>query len=44
MINFSYPPDKELSGKKIIVTGKVTNFNGVPSMAVENEDDIEILE
>lgn len=44
MINFSYPPDKELQGKKIIVKGKVTNFNGVASMAVENEDDIEILE
>ena len=44
MINFSYPPDKVLEGKKIIVTGKVTNFNGVPSMAIENEDDIEIVD
>ena len=44
MINFSYPPAKELSGKKILVTGKATNFNGVPSMAVENENDIEILD
>ncbi len=44
MINFSYQPDKELEGKKIIVTGKVTNFNGVPSVAIENENDIEIVE
>ena len=44
MINFSYQPNKELEGKKIIVTGKVTNFNGVPSMAIENEDDIEIVD
>ena len=44
MINFSYPPDKDLEGKKIIVTGKVTNFNGVPSIAIDNEDDIEVVE
>ena len=44
MINFSYPPDKFLEGKKIIVKGVVTNFNGTPSIAVEDEDDIEILE
>lgn len=43
MINFSYPPDKVLEGKKIIVTGKVTNFNGVPSMAIENENDVEVV-
>lgn len=43
IINFSYPPEKDLEGKKIIVRGKVTNFNGVPSMAIENEDDIEVL-
>jgi endonuclease G len=43
MTNFSYPPDKDLEGKKIIVTGKTTNFNGVPSMAIENEDDIEVV-
>ncbi len=43
MINFSYPPKKNLEGKKVIVTGKVTNFNGVPSMAIENENDIEVL-
>jgi len=43
MINFSFPPDIDLEGKKIIVTGKVTNFNGVPSVAIENENDIEML-
>ncbi|HLO56447.1 MAG TPA: hypothetical protein VK169_19275 [Saprospiraceae bacterium] len=44
MINFSYPPDKDIEGKKIIVTGKGTNFNGAPAMAIDNENDIEIVE
>ena len=44
MINFSYQPDKDLEGKKIIVKGKVTNFNGVPSIAIDNENDIEIVD
>lgn len=33
----------ELHDKTKFVKGKVTNFNGVPSIAIENEDDIEIL-
>ena len=36
-------PDKDLEEKKIIVTGKVTNFNGVASMDIENENDVEII-
>ncbi|MEO6490119.1 MAG: DNA/RNA non-specific endonuclease [Ferruginibacter sp.] len=41
--NFSYQPDSYLSGKTICVTGKVTNFNGVPGISVQNESAIEIL-
>lgn len=41
--NFSYQPTVFLSGKTICVTGKVTNFNGVPGISVENEKAIEIL-
>jgi endonuclease G, mitochondrial len=43
-IHFSYAPNKFLAGKKISVKGIITNFNGTPSMAVENENAIEILE
>ncbi|MDX2197020.1 MAG: DNA/RNA non-specific endonuclease [Cytophagales bacterium] len=42
--NFSYQPDKELFKKKVIVKGKISNFKGTPSMNIQNEDDIKILE
>ncbi|MEP7165399.1 MAG: DNA/RNA non-specific endonuclease [Ferruginibacter sp.] len=42
--NFSYQPDIFLAGKTICVTGKVTNYNGVPSVSIENEKAIDILE
>ncbi|MCB0643846.1 MAG: DNA/RNA non-specific endonuclease, partial [Phaeodactylibacter sp.] len=38
--NFSYEPHKELMSDKICVTGKVTNFNGTPTMNVELEEQI----
>ena len=42
--NFSYKPDIFLAGKTICVTGKITNFNGVPSVSIENEKAIEVLD
>lgn len=42
--NFSYAPDETLIRKQICVRGKVTNFNGTPSMIIENENAIEVLE
>jgi endonuclease G, mitochondrial len=42
--NFSYKPEEFLEGKKISVKGIVTNFNGTPSMSIENENAIEVLE
>ncbi len=42
--NFSYQPDTFLAGKTICVTGKITNYNGVPGVSVENEKAIEILD
>lgn len=42
--NFSYQPNTFLEGKTICVTGKVTNFNGTPTVNVSNESSIEILE
>ncbi len=41
--NFSYQPEKFLAGKTICVTGKVTNYNGVPSVSITDEKAIEIL-
>lgn len=40
--NFSYRPEDELLGKTICVEGKVTGYNGVPSMIVENEKAIRL--
>ena len=44
MANFSYFPHEHLEGKKIIVSGVVTNFNGTPTISVDNEDQIEIID
>jgi endonuclease G len=41
--NFSYKPEIYLSGKTICVTGKVTNYNGVAGVSIENEKAIEVL-
>ncbi len=41
--NFSYQPEKYLAGKTICVTGKITNYNGVPSVSITDEKAIEIL-
>ncbi len=41
--NFSYQPEKYLAGKTICVTGKVTNYNGVPSVNITDEKAIEVL-
>ncbi len=42
--NFSYQPELFLAGKTICVTGKITNYNGVPGVSIDNEKAIEILE
>jgi len=44
VLNFSYNPVKELIGKKICVTGKVTEYNGTKGMYIDNEKLIEYLE
>ena len=41
--NFSYQPELFLAGKTICVTGKVTNYNGVPGVSIGSEKFIEIL-
>lgn len=38
--NFSYDPEKEFMNKRICVRGKVTEYNGMPRMSINNEDQI----
>jgi endonuclease G len=42
--NFSYKPEEFLKGKVICVKGKVTDFNGTPSMNLENENSLEFYQ
>jgi endonuclease G len=44
LANFSYAPQLELMGKVICIEGKVSDFNGTPSMVVENEKAIRIID
>ncbi len=40
--NFSYNPLTEFMGNEIIVKGKVTDFDGIPTMIIEKEDVVEV--
>ena len=42
--NFSYLPEKELKGKRICLTGKIQERQGIPTMNITNEKNIEIVE
>jgi endonuclease G, mitochondrial len=44
MINFTYEPEKYLKGKTICVKGKVSEYRGIPSMIIENQRHIEIID
>lgn len=41
--NFSYEPDIYLVNKKVCFTGKIAEHNGTPSMIIENEKNILLL-
>lgn len=41
--HFSYDPEIELLGKKICITGKVTEYKGKPTMTVEHEKKVTFL-
>jgi endonuclease G, mitochondrial len=43
VVNFSYEPHVILMDKQVCVSGNVSEFNGVPSMIIENESAIEIF-
>ncbi len=42
VVNFSYKPKDFLQGKQIYVKGKISEFNGTPSMIIENENHIKL--
>lgn len=42
LVNFSYEPHELLMGKTICVRGKVSDFNGTPSMSISDEQSVEI--
>lgn len=42
--NFSYDPEKEFLNKKICVKGKVTEYNGMPRMSINKEEQIILWE
>lgn len=42
--NFSYNPEEYLKGKTICVTGKISEYNGTPSMSLENEKSVILYE
>lgn len=42
LVNFSYEPEKYLKGKKICVKGQISEFNGTPSMIIDDENDIDL--
>ncbi len=44
MMNFTYKPEEFLKGKTICVRGEVSEYNGIPSMIIKNEKQIEMLE
>jgi len=44
MVNFSYSPESELTGKRVCVTGKVVDYKGTSSMYIENEKQIKIFD
>lgn len=44
ILNFSYEPEVELLHKKVCVTGKISEYKGVPTMYLTNEKNVEFLE
>lgn len=42
--NFSYDPEIEFLGKKICITGKITDYKGKPTMNVEHEKKVDFLD
>ncbi len=44
VLNFDYQPELFLMDKKVCITGKVTEYNGIPSMYLNNQKKIQIID
>lgn len=44
VLNFDYQPELFLMDKKVCVTGKVSEYNGIPSMYLNNQNKIQIID
>ena len=42
--NFSYLPEEFLLGKKVCITGKISEYKGLPTMSISHEKRIEIID
>jgi len=42
IVNFSYDPLEEWKGKEITLTGKIADFDGIPTMIIEKESVVEV--
>lgn len=42
--NFSYPPEEYLLGKKICVTGKVSMYQGKPTMNIKDQSKVTVMD
>jgi endonuclease G, mitochondrial len=42
--NFSYDPEQWLLHKKVCVTGKITEFDGIPRISINNEKEVVLFE
>ena len=40
-MNFGYDPEVDLMNKKVCVTGKITVYDEVPRVSINNEHEIE---
>jgi endonuclease G len=43
LINFSYIPNEDLYQKRVCVTGKILDFDGTPTMIIDQEKELAIL-
>ena len=41
IVNFSYDPLEEWNNKVVTLTGKIANFDGIPTMVIEKENAVE---
>ncbi|OFX20937.1 MAG: hypothetical protein A2033_19700 [Bacteroidetes bacterium GWA2_31_9] len=43
-LNFSYKPEDDLKGKKVCFTGRVDEYKGTPTMILNNEKQVQLLD